>query len=248
MSSRSLIALFVAAAMVMTVALAPMSLLTAGLKPAQMVGIGAVSGVVWRGRFERVAFAGAPIGTWTGGINGLALLTGKLRMALAQDRAGSPQRVVLLLRGHERGVERLALRTSLELTPLGLPLTADIAARDLTAVFRNGRCARAAGDVRLRLLGEGPLGGATLSGASVCRADAWLAVLSGRAGAADLKLVGRVEGDGRYQLEMSVVTADPDLIQALLASGFSRDATGARRTVDGRLWGASGQEGMKRSP
>jgi general secretion pathway protein N len=241
MSNRLLIAAFIVATLVMTVVFAPMSLLTAGLPRTEAFGAAGVSGVVWSGRLKTVTLGGAPIGTWTGGLNPLALVTGQVRMGLKHDKTGSDQRAVLLLRGREKGAERLTLRTSTELGGLGLPLTGDVALRDVSAVFRNGRCARAGGQLRLRLIGEGPLRGALLSGVAVCRADIWTATLTGRAAGADLTLVGRVEGDGRYQLEMSIATTDPDLIQGLVASGFARDATGARRSVNGRLASSSAQ-------
>lgn len=239
MSNRLFIAALIVATLVMTVALAPMSLLTERLARTEAFGAAGVSGAVWRGRLKDVTLAGAPIGTWRGGLNPLALVTGQVRMSLRHDKAGSDQRATLLLSGRDKGVERLSLRTSADLAPLGLPLTGDVALRDVSAVFRNGRCARAGGDMRLRLIGDGPLRGAVLSGVAVCRADTWTTTLSGRAAGADLTLSGRMQGDGRYQLEMSAATTDPDLIQGLVASGFVRDATGVRRSVDGRLIAAS---------
>jgi general secretion pathway protein N len=241
MSNRLLIAAFIVATLIMTVVFAPMSLLTARLTTTEAFGAAGVSGAVWNGRLKDVTLAGAPIGTWKGGLNLLALVTGQVRMGLKHDRAGSDQRATLLLSGRDKGVEHLSLRTSADLAPLGLPLTGDVALRDVSAVFRNGRCARAGGETRLRLIGDGPLRGAVLSGVAVCRADTWTTTLSGRAAGADLTLSGRVQGDGRYQLEMSVATTDPDLIQGLVASGFVRDATGARRSVDGRLVAPSAQ-------
>lgn len=241
MSNRLLIAAFIVATLIMTVMLAPMSLLTERLARNEAFGAASVSGAVWNGRLKDVTLAGAPIGTWRGGLNPLALVTGQVRMALRHDKAGSDQRATLLLSGRDKGIERLSLRTSADLASLGLPLMGDVALRDVSAVFRKGRCARAGGEMRLRLIGDGPLRGAVLSGVAVCRAGTWTTTLSGRASGADLTLGARVEGDGRYQLEMSAATSDPDLIQGLVASGFVRDATGARRSVDGRLVAPSAQ-------
>lgn len=239
MSNRILVAALAIATLIMIVVLAPMSLLTARLARTEAFGAAGVSGAVWHGRLKDVTLAGAPIGTWKGGLNPLALVTGQVRIGLKHDKARSDQRATLLLSGRDKGVERLSLRTSADLAPLGLPLTGDVALRDVSAVFRNGRCARAGGEMRLRLIGDGPLRGAVLSGVAVCRADTWTTTLSGRAAGADLTLSGRMQGDGRYQLEMSAATTDPDLIQGLVASGFVRDATGVRRSVDGRLFAAS---------
>lgn len=244
MSNRSLFAIFIVATLVMGVLFAPMKLLTKGLAGAQMLRAAGVSGVVWNGRFGDVTLANAPIGSWKGGLDPLALVTGQVRIGLKQDRAASDQRVTLLLGGRDKGVERLSLRTSVDLAPAGLPLSGDIAFRDVTAVFRKDRCARAEGTIQLRLIGEGPLQGSVLSGASVCRSSIWTATLSGRARDSDLLLTARVEGNGAYQLEMSVATADLDLIQGLVASGFVRDATGARRVITGRLAAPSSDEGV----
>lgn len=241
MSNRLLIVILIVATLVMTVVFAPMSLLTRGLTRGGVFGVAGVSGAVWNGRLKDVTLGGAPIGSWKGGLDPLALVTGQVRMGLKHAKTGSDQRAVLLLRGREKGVESLNLRTSADLAALGLPLTGDVALRDVSAVFRNGRCARAGGEMRLRLIGEGPLRGAVLSGVAVCRADTWTTVLSGRAAGADLTLSGRVQGDGGYQLEMAVATTDPDLIQGLVAGGFARDATGVRRAVDGRLASSSAQ-------
>jgi general secretion pathway protein N len=241
MSNRLLIAALILATLVMTVVFAPMSLLTAGLTRTEALGAAGVSGVVWNGRLKDVTLGGVPLGTWKGALDPFALVTGQVRIGLKHDKAGADQRAVLLPRGREKGVERLNLRTSVDLAAMGLPLTGDVALRDVSAVFRNGRCARAGGEMRLRLIGEGPLRGAVLSGVAVCRGDTWTTTLTGRAAGADLTLSGRVQGDGAYQLEMSAATTDPDLIQGLVASGFARDATGARRAVDGRLASRSSQ-------
>lgn len=241
MSNRLLIAILAVATLVMIVAFAPMSLLTKGLAGSQAVGVAGVSGVVWNGRLKNVTVGGAPIGSWKGGLNPLSLATGQVRVALRHDKAASDQRVVLLPAGRDKGVERLNLRTALDLAALGLPMSGDVAFRNAAAIFRDGRCARAGGEIRLRLIGEGPLQGSVLSGVSACRGDNWTATLSGKAAGADLTLIVRLDGEGGYQLEMSAATADPDLIQALVASGFMRDATGARRSVEGRLFAASAQ-------
>ena len=248
MSNRLLIVCLVAATLVMTLILAPMRLLVSGLAGSEGVRVADVSGVVWRGRLKDVSLAGAPIGTWKGGLNPLALVTGQVRIHLRQDRVSSDQRAVLLPSGRDRGMERLSLRTSVDLSALGLPLSGDVAFRDVAAVFRDGRCVRAGGEIRLRLIGDGPLGGSVLSGVATCRANSWTATLSGKAGGADLKMTSWVEGSGRYQLEMTAATVDADLIQGLVASGFSRDAIGARRTVNGRILRASTDQGVKRTP
>lgn len=248
MSNRLLIAILLVATLAMTLLFAPMRLLVSRLAGSEAFSMSGVSGVVWSGRLEDITLAGSPIGTWKGGLDPLALVTGQVRIGLKQERAASDQRVTLLLGGRDKGVRRLNLRTAVDLSAMGLPLSGDVAFRDAAAVFRGGRCARAGGEIRLRLIGDGPLRGSVLSGVSACRANSWTATLSGKADGADLKLTSRVDGAGRYQLEMTVATTDADLIQGLVASGFSKDAVGARRTVNGRLLPASTDQGVKRTP
>lgn len=251
MTNRILIAILIAATLLMIPLLAPMRLLVSVLGGSDILGMTGVSGTVWAGRLKNVTLAGAPIGTWKASLDPLALVGGQIRVVVKQDRADSDQRAVLLLGRRDKGVARLNLRTSIDLSGVGLPLNGDAAFKDVTAAFREGRCAGARGDIRLRLIGEGPLQGAVLNGVSACRGDSWTATLIGRSGGADLTLTTRIELTGRYQLEMMVATTDADLIQGLLAGGFSRDAAGARLTVDGRLFPpdeASADQGVKRAP
>lgn len=235
MNNRVLIATLIVATVILTVLLAPMRLLVSGLAGSEAVGMAGFSGVVWSGRLKGVTLGGAAQGTWKAGLNPFALATGQIRVSLKQAKPASGQRAVVLLGGRDKGVERVNLRTSVDLAQLGLPLKGDVAFQDVTAVFRKGVCARAGGDIRLRLTGDGPLQGSVLSGASACRADSWASTLNGKANGADLQLTTRVEGSGRCQLEMTIATTDEAIIQGLLASGFSRDAAGARRTIDGRM-------------
>lgn len=251
MRNRVLIAIFVVLALVMTAVLTPMRLLVSGLVGSNLAGASVVSGTVWSGRLKDVTVIGAPLGSWTAGLDPLALLGGGVRMGLRQDKAGSDQRAKLLLAGRDKGVDDLSLRTLVDLTGVNLPITGDIAFKDSAAVFREGRCAKAGGEIRIRLTGEGPMRGTVLSGVPVCRGEAWTANLTGMTTGATLNLVSRIEGSGAFQLEMAIATTDEPTIQGLLASGFSRDAAGARRTIDGRLFGPpkrSADQGVKRAP
>lgn len=250
MRNRTLIALLVVLTVVMTAVLTPMRLLVSDLLGTSLAGASSVSGTVWRGRLKDLSVVGAPLGSWRAGLDPLALLGGGVKLGLKQDKAGSDRKAKLLLAGRYKGVDRLTLLTPVDLTAIGLPVAGDIAFQDAAAVFRNGRCAKAGGEIRIRLTSEGPLQGSTLKGTPVCRGEAWTATLAGQAPGATLGLASRVNGAGGFQLEMSVITTDPDLIQGLMATGFTRDASGVRRTIDGRLFGppkSSAKQGVKRT-
>lgn len=250
MRNRTLIALLIVLTLVMTAVLTPMRLLVSDLVGTSLAGASSVSGTVWRGRFKDLSVVGAPLGDWRAGLNPLALLGGGVQLGLARDKAGADQKARLLLVGRDQGVDRLTLLTPVDLTAIGLPVTGDIAFQDASAVFRKGRCFKAGGEIRVRLTSDGPLRGSTLKGAPVCRGEAWTATLVGQAPGATLNLASRVSGAGGFQLEMAVATTDPELIQGLMATGFARDASGVRRTIDGRLFGApktSGKQGVKRT-
>lgn len=250
MRNRTLIALLIVVTLVMTAVLTPMRLLVSDLVGTSLAGASSVSGTVWRGRLEDLTVVGAPLGSWRAGLDPLALLVGGVKLGLKQDRAGSDQKARLLLAGRDKGVDRLTLLTPVDLTAIGLPVAGDIAFQDASAVFRKGRCAKAGGEIRVRLTSEGPLQGSTLKGTPACRGEAWTAALAGQAQGATMSLTSRVNGAGGFQLEMAVATTDPDLIQGLMASGFTRDASGVRRTIDGRLFGAaksSAKQGVKRT-
>lgn len=250
MRNRTLIALLLVLALVMTAVLTPMRLLVSDLVGTSLAGASSVTGTVWHGRIKDMTVVGAPLGSWRAGLDPLALMMGGVKLGLRQDKAGSDQKAKLLLAGRDQGVDRLTLLAPVDLTAIGLPVAGDIAFQNAAAVFRKGRCAKAGGEIRVRLTNEGPLQGSTLKGTPICRGEAWTAALTGQTPGAILNLASRVEGDGDFQLEMAVVTTDPDLIQGLMASGFTRDASGVRRTIDGRLFGPAkrlAKQGVKRT-
>lgn len=251
MSNRALIALLVILTLVMTAVLTPMRLLVSDLVGSSLAGVSAVSGTVWSGRLRDLTVVGAPLGSWRAGLDPLALLGGGVKLSLRQDKAGSDQKAKLLLAGRDRGVDHLTLLTPVDLTAIGLPVAGDIAFQDAAAVFREGRCAKAGGEVRVRLTSEGPLRGSALKGTPVCRGEAWTVALVGQAPGSTLNLTSRVNGAGGFQLELAVATTDPDMLQGLMATGFTRDASGVRRTIDGWLFGppkSSAKQGVKRAP
>lgn len=244
MSDRRLVAVLIWLVLLMTVLLAPLRLVVLALGDTGAFGVAGVSGTVWSGRLKGAAVAGQPLGDLKAGLDPLALLTGKVRLGLSQDPPGLGGRARVLLTGGQRGVDGLSLQTPIDLTGAGLPLTGVATVKDAAALFRAGRCVVARGQIGLKLSGPGPLAGTSLSGVPVCRGDSWTANLTGRAGDAKVTVAARIDAPGRYQVEMAVATTDSVMAQGLLAAGFSRDAAGFRRTLDGRLL-SSAQSGAR---
>lgn len=234
MSNRQSVALLIAALVVMILILAPVSLLTGAMAGSGRLGVASAKGTVWAGRLQGVTLAGSPIGDLKVGLSPLSLLIGQLRLGLRKTPVADT-RAVLLQGGRGNGVEGLNLRMPVDFTSAGLPLSGVAAFTEVAGVFREARCVRAQGRVQLILAGEGPLRGAVLSGAPACRSGVWSATLVGPVADGQATLVARVDGQGRYQLEIMVATVNELTIQGLLGSGFLRDAVGARRTVEGRL-------------
>lgn len=234
MSDRRFVALLIAALVLITLILAPVGLLTGAFANAKRVGVTSVKGTVWAGRMNGVTVAGSPVGDLKVGLSPLSLMTGQMRVSLRRTPLADA-RAVLLQGGRATGVEGLNLRTPIDFTTAGLPVSGIVAFTDVVGVFRQERCLRAGGKIQLILAGDGPLRGAVLSGEPVCQSGVWSATLVGPAADGKVTLAARIDGKGRYQLEIMVATVNEVTIQGLLAGGFLRDAVGARRTVEGRL-------------
>ncbi|KSB90029.1 hypothetical protein AS593_11450 [Caulobacter vibrioides] len=227
MNTRILIAVLAGLTAVMIAALAPVTLLTGRLAEGGALRVSEASGTVWRGRASLATAQGRRLGTFQVGLSPLALLAGEVRLH-ATDKAAA--RAFVLRLGRDKGLEGLKGAISLELAQLA----GRIEARDVDALFRDGRCRRAGGQIRFRPTQDPLLGGATFAGTPACVGGDWVARLTptGGGGAA---ITLRADGAGRLQAEIAVATADPVLVQAALDQGFARDAAGVRRVVSTRL-------------
>ncbi|MDG2531397.1 type II secretion system protein N [Caulobacter endophyticus] len=235
MNTRILISVLAGATAVMVIALAPATLLTSRLAGAAALRVTEAEGSVWRGRVGLAIAQGRRLGDFRVGLSPLALLTGQVRLKATDKAAG---RAFVLRWGRDRGVEGLTGPLSLELEGL----SGRIEAKDVVALFRDGRCRRAGGHIRFRAAQDSLLGGATLAGTPACVGGDWVTRLAptGGAGAA---ITLRADGAGRLQAETAVATADPLLVQAALDKGFVKDAAGVRRVVSTRL---SAEKAVKR--
>ncbi|AYV48635.1 hypothetical protein CFHF_19515 [Caulobacter flavus] len=236
MNTRIMIAVLAVLTAVMVAALAPVTLLTDPLADGAALRVTQASGTVWRGRVGLATAQGRRLGTFQVGLSPLALLAGDVRLR-AVDKAAA--RAFVLRWGRDRGVDGLSGPLSLEMDRL----SGRIEAKGVAALFRDGRCKRAAGEIRFRAAQDPLLGGATFVGKPACVGGDWVARLVPAGGGSDAAIILRADGVGRLQAEIAVATADPVLLQAALDQGFSRDAAGVRRVVSTRL---SAQEAVKR--
>ncbi|PLR28788.1 hypothetical protein SGCZBJ_01180 [Caulobacter zeae] len=217
------------------VVLAPVTLLTGRLADCEALRVIRASGTVWRGRVDLAAAQGRRLGAYDVGLSLLALLAGDVRLR-AKDEAGD--RSFILRAGRDKGVEALSGSISLDADQL----PGRIEARDLAAIFRDGRCLKAVGQIRFRAVQDPLLGGATFAGTPACVGGDWVARLTPRGGGG-AAITLRADGAGRLQAEVAVATADPLLVQAALDQGFVKDAAGVRRVVSTRL---SAEKAVKR--
>jgi general secretion pathway protein N len=227
MNGRILIAVLAALTAVMVATLAPVTLLTSRLAEGGALTISEASGTIWRGRLSLVTAQGGRLGAFQVGLSPLALLGGELRLRATDKAAG---RAFVLRAGRDKGVERLGGAILLD----AAHLNGRLEVKGVDALFRDGRCRRAAGQVRFRAAQDPLLGGATFAGTPACVGGDWVVRLTptGGGGAA---ITLRIDGAGRLQAEVAVATADPVLIQAALDQGFAKDAAGVRRVVSTRL-------------
>jgi general secretion pathway protein N len=196
----------------------------------------AVTGSLWSGRLSQAAFRDAPLGDVDASVDFVSLVTGTSRVRLRAERGEA----TLVRSGARVGMAKANLSLPMSLFPTAVPLPGTLTTEGFTAGFQNGRCVRAEGkvsaDVLQRngsLLGEG---GSAMTGEAVCDGGALLVPLTGRTSTANVQLNLRVEGDGRYQVDTRVSTADPRLEAALSLAGFVSANGGRMRSDQGRLW------------
>lgn len=227
MKTRTMIAVLAGLSVVVVAALAPATVLTDRLAEGAALRVSEASGTVWRGRVALATAQGRRLGSFQIGLSPWALLAGDLRVHAKDKVAG---RAFILRAGRDKGLEGLTGPIS----PDADRLPGRIEATGVTALFRDGRCRRAAGQIRFRAAQDPLLAGATFSGAPACVGGDWVARLT-PAGGAGAVITLRADGVGRLQAEIAAATVDPLLVQAALDRGFVRDAAGVRRIVTARL-------------
>lgn len=236
MNTRIMIAGLAGMTALMVVVLAPVTLLTSRVANGGALRVSEASGTIWRGRVALATVQGRRLGTFQVGLSPLALLGGDVRLRARDQAAG---RAFTLRAGRDKGVEALSGPISLD----GNSLSGRIETRDLAAIFRDGRCLKASGQIRYRAAQDPLLGGATFSGTPACVGGDWVARLTPAGGGGAAAITLRADGAGRLQAEVAVASIDPVLVQTALDQGFVKDAAGVRRVVSTRL---SAEKAVKR--
>lgn len=188
-------------------------------------------GSLWLGALKEAQFGGVALGDVNARLNVLPLLIGRARLSLSRGGDDAFSGAVSVSR-HGFGVDDLSGR--LRIGALFAPLP--IAAFDLDDVsthFVDGRCDRAAGNVRATLSGEvaGMMLPSGLAGSVRCAEGALLIPLTSQTGMEQANL--RIMGDGRWRIDLVVRPADPAAIPRLAAAGFAPGAGGYVRRIDG---------------
>lgn len=196
-----------------------------------------VQGSVWFGALKEAQFGNVGLGDLHAGLRGLPLLIGRARFALDRDE-GTPadelQGAATVTR-NTFGFDDLTGRLQLTAGALGqLPLT-QIDLGDVTARFENGQCVEAAGTVRALMAGD--LGGIALpggfTGTARCDAGALLLSMASQSSMESLEL--RLFGDGRYQANVLIRSADATLRDRMAAAGLSATPQGYGLQVNGQF-------------
>lgn len=233
LAAPALGAVFGLAALLVLLAMAPLSLVLgdraakAGLSAAQ------VSGTVWRGRLSDAAYQGLRLGEVRLGVSPLSLLAGRPRLGFQVEAANGAARV------GGGGVELIDVDAVLPLGQLapasGLAGTVTLA--DVSLDLRDGQCRRARGQVSL---GDISLAGLSLpelvlAGAPTCAGASLALPLRGQAEGVDVQADLRIGADGGYQMDMVLRTTRPDVEAALGMAGYERTLNGYQRRLVGRL-------------
>jgi hypothetical protein len=193
------------------------------------------SGTIWNGRLLGLKAGTHGIGDVDAGVSALAALGGTAAISFAaRDGRGE------LLLGRERGLRDasgdwpLALRT--RHGPLRLSLSLD----GVSAVFRDGRCVEAAGDLAAQITVAAAGSQAprlALSGSPTCREGVVEARLLPAPGSPAVDLLVQAKSDGHYRLTWVARAPDPALQAALALAGFTAAPEGLSRIDEGRLAG-----------
>ncbi|MDP2260275.1 MAG: type II secretion system protein N [Caulobacter sp.] len=231
MTNRTLLLIFLVA---LLAALPLTTPLAVGLAAGKQLSFAKARGTIWRGEVRRAGLGPLTLGDLSVGLDPLALLTGQTKITIRAAGGDVKGAGRIALTRRSPGVE--GFTGSLPLTALGLSgsLTGDLTAREVTAVFDDGACREAAGDIAAVVhgLGANPV---ALRGRPVCQGAVLALPLAGTAEGMALDLVVRLRADGRYSLEATVKTTDPAFGAMLAAEGFTSVPGGYSRTSEGKL-------------
>lgn len=193
-----------------------------------------VTGSLWAGQLTDARFAGLTLGDLDAGVSPLALLVGRLHVALDSRGAARPVHGTASISRHGFGVEAMSASLATGALFAPLPVTAlDLDA--LTVRFRDDRCVAADGRVRATLVGS--VGGvalpASVAGDARCDGAALLLPLASQTGTEAVQL--RITPAGTYRATLSMRSADPAAVARLQAAGFVPVGGAYRLSIEGRF-------------
>lgn len=237
MTPRRLWFFFAGALLMLLLVTLPLRLAVGGLEER---GFSArrVSGSIWNGRLDELAYSGAPLGDAQVGLQALPVLAGMRRLNVELLDGPATGRAVLVTGGDSAGFTDADGRLQAAMLPLPVPLAGEIVLEDAAVLFEDGACRHAQGrvttDVLRRSAARLQWSGPELSGELACQGAAVVAPLTGQDGATRVDATVRFEGDGRYRLATRVLTPDVGLGAVLLLGGFQRGPEGLSRVDEGR--------------
>ncbi|MDO8409584.1 MAG: type II secretion system protein N [Phenylobacterium sp.] len=221
------------AALVVVLAMAPLSLVLGDRAGAAGLSAAQVSGTVWRGRLSDAAYRGLRLGEVRLGLSPLSLLAARPRLTFAGEVATGAAR---LGRG---AVELIDVDAALPLGQLAPAsgLAGTVRMVGLSLDLRGGECRRAGGQVSLAdiSLAGLQLPGLVLAGDPACAGASLALPLRGQAEGVDVQADLLIGADGGYQMDMILRTSRPEVEAALGMAGYERTLNGHRRRWIGRL-------------
>jgi general secretion pathway protein N len=207
------------------IVLLPLRLVLALAMP-ETVTARSVAGSVWSGRIADLKAGPLPLGTVDAGLEPLPLLIGRPQFVLTRE--GFSARVA---------PSRIADANGSVVLPDGLgglPVTS-LGFGDFSAVMDDGHCGEAQGTLSLTLASLGPLlpDAITLSGQARCEKGALVVPMRGPQGMERLTL--RLNGDGRWQADLTLTGLPRETADALKSSGFDTRPGGVGIGTGGTL-------------
>jgi hypothetical protein len=137
-----------------------------------------------------------------------------------------------LVQGGVRGFETADVVLAVEHLHLAPGFSGEVRLQDATVLFADGRCVRGQGRIATDVLARA-FGGPEISGALACVGDAASAQLQGRTPDSDIRVLLRLDGQGRYEAETHVATSNVLVRNALPLAGFTERADGFVRLDEG---------------
>lgn len=192
------------------------------------------AGTIWYGRIGDLQLRSQPLGTFEVSLNPFALLLGKARATFNRlDSSEGPLEGRLVL-GTHRGLEGTSGRLAVGNMFAPLPVEA-IELRDITVMFRRGRCVEASGEVRPIMAASIP-GldlGSRLSGRIACDGERARVTMPVAGNVARFEFY--VHASGSYRGWISVRNPFAGAAAGLNAFGFRPSPEGLTLSVDGTL-------------